>query len=111
MCGGLGQATTEQGTAPRTKERWNIQFLKLILLPIPLPLSGIWRLNSLFHSFGVGAPSTSFLLTPNLPAAFQHTIPALLSVLLFVSVFLAWLSVFISRSLTHTPPLVSISLL
>lgn len=47
MCGGQGQATTEQGTAPRTKERWNTQFLKLLLLPIPCPLSGIWRLNSL----------------------------------------------------------------
>lgn len=33
MCGGQGQATTEQGTAPRTKERWNVQFLKLLLLP------------------------------------------------------------------------------
>lgn len=47
MCGGLGQATTEQGTAPRTKERWNIQFLKSLLLPNAPPLSGIWRLNSL----------------------------------------------------------------
>lgn len=47
MCGGRGQATTEQGTAPRTKERWSIQFLKLLLLPIPCPISGIWRLTSL----------------------------------------------------------------
>lgn len=41
MCGGLGQATIEPGPAPRTKERWNIHFLKLLLLPIPHPLSGI----------------------------------------------------------------------
>ena len=37
MCGGLGRATTEQGTAPRPKGRWNIQFLKLLLLPNALP--------------------------------------------------------------------------
>lgn len=47
MCGGQGQATTEWGTAPRTKERWNILFIKLLLQPIPCPLSGIRRLNSL----------------------------------------------------------------
>lgn len=50
MCGGLGQATTEQGTAPRTKGRQNIQFLKLLLLltpPPPRPAPGMWRLNSL----------------------------------------------------------------
>ena len=37
MCGGLGRATTEQGTAPRPKGRWNIQFLQLLLLPSALP--------------------------------------------------------------------------
>ena len=37
MCGDLGRATTEQGTAPRPKGRWNIQFLKLLLLPNLLP--------------------------------------------------------------------------
>lgn len=47
MYGGLGQVTTEQDTAPRTKGWWNIQFLMLLLLPIPPPLSGIWRLNCL----------------------------------------------------------------
>ena len=86
MFGGLGRATTEWGTAPRTKGRWNIQFLKLLLLPNALPARPppSIRLNSppARDSFGVGVLFPSFLLAPNLPAAFQPTISALVSVLL-----------------------------
>ena len=70
MCGGLEQATTEQSTAPRTKERWNIQFLKLLLLPNPPPLSGIWRLNSLLPEIVlefVSHSQASSWLPPSLP--------------------------------------------
>lgn len=77
MCGGQGQATTKQGTAPRTKERWNIQFLKLFLLPNPCPLSGIWRLTSLLPD--IVLELVSILLAPNLPAACN-----LLSLLLYL---------------------------
>ena len=88
MCGGLGRATTEQGTAPRTKGRWNIQFLKLLLLPNALPALPPHPKQTKFpparDSFVVGVLFPSFLLAPNLPAAFQPTLSALVSVLLFV---------------------------
>jgi len=88
MCGGPGRATTEQGTAPRPKGRWNIQFLKLLLLPSALPALPPHLKQAKFpparDSFVVGVLFPSFLLAPNLPAAFQPTLSALVSVLLFV---------------------------
>lgn len=72
------------------------------------------HLESIFpparDSCGVGVLSLSFLLAPDLPAAFQPNISALLFVLLFVSSSLPG-----SRSLslgfsTYTPPLASIFL-
>ena len=101
MCGGLGRATTEQGTAPRTKGRWNIQFLKLLLLPNALPALPPHPKQTKFpparDSFVVGVLFPSFLLAPNLPAAFQPTLSALVSVLLFV-VFLPNLGTMFSPS-------------
>lgn len=89
MCGGLEQATTEQSAAPRTKEKRNIQFLKLLLLSYPPPLSGLWRLNSLLPEIVLEFLShsqASSSLPLSLPPSFQSNIPALVPVLFFVSV-------------------------
>lgn len=93
MCGGLGQATTEL-LGPRRVD-----------YPIPKVTStpSLSHLEAQFppvrDSFGVGIPPPGHLLAPNLPAAFQPNISDLVSVLLFVSIVLAWNSVFISRFL------------
>lgn len=105
MCGGLEQVITEQSAAPRTKERWNIQFLKLLLLPNPPPLSGIWGLNSLLPE--IVLESVTHSQASFLPHSFQPNIPPSLRLCSSLSGSLS-LSLGLS---TQIPPLVSISLL
>lgn len=72
MCGGLGQGTNELGIGPRTKEKWNIQCLKLLLLPYYTYC--LRHQEAKFpqtrNSFGVKCPIPRIILTSPSPCCF-----------------------------------------